>query len=32
MIQTEHLTKKFNTFTALNDVSCKIQNGPFMAW
>ena len=27
MIQTEHLTKKFNTFTALNDVSCKIQNG-----
>lgn len=27
MIKTEHLTKYFNTFTALDDVSCSIPNG-----
>lgn len=27
MIKTEHLTKKFDAFTALKDVSCTIPNG-----
>ena len=27
MIKTEHLTKKFGDFTALNDISCTINDG-----